>query len=262
MTMEDVTIGIGHPLKALQLSTAFKGWSMLKQNYRLAANSRDAVQKVLLRTHGTVALCDIDAQTARTIVRSNDELQDVRVKAASILVHLLEYYSAKGYCSKPKFDYTIAMDDEVSPAQDNQACKKEAKVKKAKVRKHPVQKRRILQVDTKTGLTVATFGSVSEATSKTGIHNIYRCLKSDRTAGGYAWREMDAAAVENLLKSATFEMKEDEKDQPQQHCVEQPSEETANKALPICAYSDLELVDEIRRRGWKGTVRFTYSIEL
>lgn len=92
----------------MTLKQAFTLWANESANISLAARSRDAVQKVLMKKYNDVELVQFTASTAERIFKQSKEAQELKVKAASVLVHVLNYGAVKGWCSKPTFTYEIA----------------------------------------------------------------------------------------------------------------------------------------------------------
>lgn len=80
-------------------------------NTVLAARSRDAVQKVLMKKWNDVCLEQITETFARRIFSRSPEAQELKSKAASILVHLLKWGSDHGHCQPPTFTFDIAKAD-------------------------------------------------------------------------------------------------------------------------------------------------------
>ena len=93
---------------AMTLKQAFTMWSMAPRNVVLAANSRDAVQKVLMKKWNDVDLEQITESFARRIFLESPEVQELKTKAAAILVYLLQWGGDHGYCQRPTFTSAIA----------------------------------------------------------------------------------------------------------------------------------------------------------
>ena len=80
-------------------------WAMAPRNTILAAKSRDAVQKVLMKKWNDVELEQVTVAFARRIFSESPEPKEMKVKAASILVYLLQWGGDHGYCQRPAFTY-------------------------------------------------------------------------------------------------------------------------------------------------------------
>lgn len=95
----------------MNLRQAFTQWAVAPRNTVLAAKSRDAVQKVLLKRWGDIDLESISETFARRIFRESNETLELQVKAASILVYVLSWGGDHGYCQRPAFTYEIASEE-------------------------------------------------------------------------------------------------------------------------------------------------------
>ena len=80
-------------------------WAMAPRNTVLAAKSRDAVQKILMKKWNDVELEQVTLAFARRIFSKSPEPKEMKVKAASILVYLLQWGGDHGYCQRPAFTY-------------------------------------------------------------------------------------------------------------------------------------------------------------
>ena len=80
-------------------------WAVAPRNTVLAAKSRDAVQKVLMKKWNDVELEQVTLAFARRIFSQSPEPKEMKVKAASILVYLLQWGGDHGYCQRPAFTY-------------------------------------------------------------------------------------------------------------------------------------------------------------
>lgn len=96
---------------AMTLKQAFTIWAYDQKNTVLAAKSRDAVQRVLMKKWNDIDLEQITEQCARKIFTSSSAPQEMKAKAASILVHLLQWGAENGHCQWPQFTYDIASPD-------------------------------------------------------------------------------------------------------------------------------------------------------
>lgn len=105
---------------ATTLKQAFTMWANEPGNISLAARSRDAVNKVLMKKYNDVELVQFTASLAERIFKQSKEVQELKSKAASILVHVLNYGADKGWCSRPTFTYEIARPMNAGQAQDTE----------------------------------------------------------------------------------------------------------------------------------------------
>lgn len=93
----------------MTLRQAFTQWAAIPENTALAASCRSAVNAVLLKRYGDDDVIHFSAPVfVRALMQDCTEAQDVKTKAASILVHVLNFAADRGECLMPDFDYTIA----------------------------------------------------------------------------------------------------------------------------------------------------------
>ena len=95
----------------MTLSQAFNQWAVVPRNTVLAAKSRDAVRRVLMKQWGDIDLEQFSETFARRIFRESRELLEMQVKAASVLVYVLQWGGDHGHCRRPKFTYDIASEE-------------------------------------------------------------------------------------------------------------------------------------------------------
>ena len=165
----------------MTLKDAFTIWKNNPDHIVLANKSRDAVQRVLMTKWGNVGLQDITVSKAEAMFSSSSERQEAKSKAASILVHLLQWGAEHGYCLRPSFDYSIA--DPKNPEKEEETDEDMNKDRKFKGKKpEPVA-----QLTADTLQLVKEYPSIKEARNQTGISNIYRAVANKGLAGGYFW---------------------------------------------------------------------------
>ena len=132
----------------------------------------------------------------------------------------------------------------------------------------------VLQLDPDSGAIIKQFESIAAAEKAIGTHNIRRAITNNGTAGGFRW----LVALEGEIPSADAEGEAAPTVAPQNtgtavERVEAPAEAGDLEPKPeytgwtpmprdLSEYSDQELLEEARRRGWKGSVRFMTSVEL
>ena len=91
----------------MTLKQAFTMWACAPRNTALAAKSRDAVQRVLMKKYNDIDLEQFTEPFVRRIFTQSSETLEVRVKAASILVYVLQWGGDHGHCKRPTFTYEI-----------------------------------------------------------------------------------------------------------------------------------------------------------
>ena len=105
----------------------------------------------------------------------------------------------------------------------------------------------VLQIDPETGNIIKTYNSISVAERESGVKNIRRAIEREGTAGGYCWKDANsdnkATATNTLPKPESNE------------------QEVANDHMLINV-SDQALIEEMRRRCWKGNIEIVTKVEL
>ena len=99
----------------MTLKQAFTMWACSPRNTALAAKSREAVQRVLMKKYNEVDLEQFTPAFAERIFTQSSEAHEMKVKAASILVYVLQWGGDHGHCKRPTFDYTIAGSEKKEP---------------------------------------------------------------------------------------------------------------------------------------------------
>lgn len=265
----------------MTLKQAFTMWACAPRNTVLAAKSREAVQRVLMKKYNDIELEQFTESFARRIFSQSSESQEMKVKAASILVYLLEWGGDHGHCQRPTFTYEIAASTpEVAPEPPKVTVKPEALAKrqeelaaKEQPKEQPKeettmeeQKRTrgkqpipVAQIDPETLALVKVWPSRCEAERGTGACNIDRAIAKKRMAGGFFWCMPDDAEgfKPNLLSNRAPKSADTPKPKPSP----KPKVEVPVKN-DITQFSDQEIIAEMKRRGWKGNVTMTISIDL
>ena len=194
----------------MTLKQAFTIWAYSPGNTVLAAKSRDAVQRVLMKKWNDIGLEQFTEQFCRRIFYQSTESLELKVKAASILVYVLQWGSDNGHCQRPTFTLAIAReeheraeknkaqpdDDSRDPLEGidfNDETKTEEDMEQKKTRGK--QARKICQIDAETLQVIKTYDSCSEGCRAAGVKNIDRAIKRLQLAGGYYWQYPEDVAT-------------------------------------------------------------------
>lgn len=218
----------------MTLKEAFNIWKNNPDNLTLANKNRDAVQRVLMKKWGNVAIQDVTVSKAEAMFSSSSELQEVKSKAASILVHLLRWGHSKGYCEDPSFDFSIANND-----QPTDTIEDVAEPAKRTFGRKPEP---VAQLLPDTLELVKIYPSVNEAKMQTGVCNIARAVANRGLAGGYFW-----CAPGDV---ATFEPSSRRKSGGKDDAGRE--RDTSAVTALLAELTDEELWKELERRGWEG----------
>ncbi len=276
----------------MTLQESFNIWSAAPRNMALANKSRTAVNTVLMKHYADTDLSAIDEDFARNIFATSDAAQELKTKAASILVYLLQWGGDHGHCERPMFDRTVAC--EVIPPE------------------------LICQLDPATLKVVKTWRNAFRILEEIGVGNIARAIERCGMAGGFYWtyardlatfrerleqkkrhnlavkqeavKKMCAAraaargtaspdesplpdfdsaqgtpAPEPQPAEVITDVPEPEAPAPEPETPEAPAPEeqrpsVAQQALAV--FTDQELFDELDRRGWHGCFSKTEVITI
>ena len=102
----------------MTLKQAFKIWACAPRNTVLAAKSRDAVQRLLMKKWNDIELEQFTESFCRRIFYQSTESLEMKVKAASILVYLLQWGGDHGHCQRPTFTLAIAREEHERAEKD------------------------------------------------------------------------------------------------------------------------------------------------
>lgn len=150
----------------MTIKESFKQWSALPENVALANKCRIAVNTVLIKKHGDTELSMIDEETARNLFACCDAAQELKAKAASILVHLMQWGSMNKHCQPPSFDCSVSR--ETLP--EGVEIKKE-----------------ICQLDPQTLAVIKRWPHAHRIHQELGIGNVRRAIERCGIAGGFYW---------------------------------------------------------------------------
>ena len=264
----------------MTLKQAFTMWACAPRNTVLAAKSRDAVQRVLMKKYNETDLTEFTEPFSQRIFAQSSETQEMKVKAASILVYLLQWGADHGHCERPNFSYEIASATPVAEPEppkvtvkpealakrqeelaqrENQEQKEEQPMEEQKKTrgKQPIP---VAQIDPETLALVKVWPSRCEAERGTGACNIDRAIAKKRMAGGFFWCMPDDAEGFKPNPLSNRAPKSADNPKPKIH-LGKPKVEAPVKN-DITQFSDQEIIAEMKRRGWKGNVTMTISIDL
>lgn len=195
---------------------AFEQWRQAPRNAVLARNSLAAVRAVLLKQYGDIDIEQFTETFCRRLFAGSTEAHDMKVKAAAILVYVLQWGGDQRLCKRPNFNIDIA--NEPAAAAKEQAAEgtdqatqpvaaepaagisdeavrdgdgQQAKPKRKLLRGTPP--RRVVKIDPATLEAVQEYPSIRDAADDNNSlpSNIHRALTNMRTAAGYYWCDPD-----------------------------------------------------------------------
>jgi len=102
----------------------------------------------------------------------------------------------------------------------------------------------VRQIDQETGKVICNYVSISEAERRSKVKNIRRAIERNGTAGGYVWEYVNGNVNVNV------NVNDNNKPSAIRH------------QTSLADLSDQELIDEMKRRGWKGNVEIVVKVTL
>jgi len=307
----------------MTLKQAFTQWAAAPRNTVLAAKSRQAVQRVLMRQYGDLHLEVFTEAFCRRLFSECREIQELKVKAASVLVYVLQWGGDHGHCQRPKFTYEIATEehrkcqsqteqpadkpaepkpasgqnrDKIGPKPDScdgcnnvKGCinctdgseravitepkptsnetSSETTMEQQTTKKKTRSKapRPVVQIDPATLEAVKEWPSMAEAADAVGSlpSNIHRAVTQLRTAAGYYWCDPENApqfadtmdrkkTITATRRAIAATINKGRRKQVGDAKAEKAKAEKQEQ--PLAAFTDRDLCDELRRRGWSITL--------
>lgn len=138
--------------------------------------------------------------------------------------------------------------------------------------------KKVVQIDPETMKPIKTWDSISLAQRECNARNIGRAIASRSAAGGYFWcfagDEDDFSTDKKARKYKPRKKNVQKPRRERKEKVAKPANETAGtespmnlpvvieKTFDVTELSDEELIDEIRRRGWKGDLDVVKRVSL
>ena len=267
----------------MTLKQAFTMWACAPRNTVLAAKSRDAVQRVLMKKYNDMDLEVFTESFCRRIFSQSSETQEVKVKAASILVYLLQWGGDNGHCQRPTFTYEIASatpEPNEQPAQAAVPKHEEplVKVKESALIARGIKKRKgkeprpVVQIDPETLKPIKTWNSLKDIQTELGLKNIGRAVDNKTKVGGFFWSNPDDAdkfkpktasrtrKPKTVCKPARGNQTEEilKKEVIESVSHAEPAQQRERPSLQ--QFTDKELADELKARGWKGELTMSLSL--
>jgi len=259
----------------MTLKQAFTMWAFSPKNTVLAARSRDAVQRVLMKKWNDIELEQFTESFCRRIFYQSTEPLEMKVKAASILVHILQWGADNGHCNPPTFTLSIASEEHKRAVEDRSQNTNDTPKKKRIIvplltdikteedmepkKTRGKQPKPVAQLDAKTLQVIKVWPSRSEAERELGACNLDRAIIRKRLAAGFFWCSPEDAEgfAPNPKSNLSPKAEPRLKPKPSPAMKNEPTtvddnaiRNAARKALEV--FSDDELLDELDHRGWQG----------
>lgn len=280
----------------MTIKEAWENWSNLPENKIRAGKNRAAFASVILAFHGDVDLSEIDTEKAKALIAAHPAPREFHVKSASILRSLLWFGFYRNQCKSPQFEYDDILPEQkpeppapphpmnhpsmpVPEALDivgiNKADKAKPKAKAKRTGGRPSTP--ICKIDPETLKVVKTFESQKAACESVGT-DISKAVSRGYKSSGFYWcKKSNAKAFIRILEAKKLNAEAKKPEVRQQHLAkikeeretavanarQQFEEEVVNTVADILTKAtDEELLTEIRRRGWQGSITISKQIEI
>ena len=278
----------------MTIKEAWDLWRKDPKNYTLAGKSRPYFASVILDNYGNMDLSEVNLENAQTMMAAKIWPHEFYVKAASILHKLLSWGFEYSLCKSPQFEWDDILPEQkpeppappllpptsmpVPEALDIVGINKADKAKpKAKAANKGGRKGEpICKIDPDTLKVLKTFESATVA-CKAEDKDIRKAIQKGYKSSGFYWcKKSNAKAFIRILEAKKLNAEAKKPEVRQQHLAKikkeretavanarQQFEEVVNTVANVLAQAtDEELLTEIRRRGWQGSITISKQIEI
>ena len=214
----------------MNLNEAYLGWQQVKDNGQFYMKTRNDFRRAWLMLPTNKPCSYYTKEVLGEALAASSEAEGVKVRAASVMIQVLQWAHDQEPKESPKVEFTIDdlmayMRGEVEkpkPKKENKPAKSE-EPKPAKAegeKKHPGGRptKRVCQIDPETLEVIATFDSCNAAIQATGATNIDRAIARVRKSAGFYWSSPED------VKTFAKRLREKQKEDSQRHI------EAANRA--------------------------------
>lgn len=266
----------------MRLDEAYQRWGSESKNRELFKNTKDVFRKATwkLPTNQPCSYYTLPV-LARAFAASTLAHSD-KVNAASVMCHVLKYAHTvdPDHNPNPGFIYSDINDyagpnntiEREKPAEETPEPVAEPEAKA----KHIVELAKcdggktakdaegvVVQIDPISLKVINVWPSAHAVTKVLGIQNIKRAIERHGQSGGYYWcrlgEEKGFKPMDNRVKKVAETRVEQN---PEPAPAPEPVIEDVRECPTLLSATDEEIIEEIRRRGWKGTFSIVKTIEL
>lgn len=247
----------------MTLKEAYTEWAKQPGN-RLAVIYRQAIEKVLLKENADIELYSFTSSFVRGIIQSSSECQELKAQAVSALMSIIGWGRKNGHCGACGFTLEILSEPKEEKTEDAspEDVHPEDRPKYATISRAVVELSPELEV-------MRTFPSASECIRVTKVTGLYHFLKNHTIRKGHYY------AYKDEWESGTWKPQESVRTKPKPTPkVRKAKPKTkaevraALKKIGAAAraevqqsslqeMSDQQLFDELKRRGFEGTLTQT-----
>ena len=279
----------------MTIKEAWLQWRKEPQNYTLAGKSRPYFASVILDNYGNMDLSEVNLENAQTMMAAKIWPHEFYVKAASILHKLLSWGFEHSLCKSPQFEWDDILPEQkpeppapphpmipsmpVPEALDivgiNKADKAKPKAKGKRTGGRPSTP--ICKIDPETLKVVDYFESQKAACESVGTDISKAIIRGYKSSGFYWCKNSNLKAFIRILEAKKLNAEAKKPEVRQQHLAkikeeretavakarQQFEEEVVNTVANVLAQAtDEELLTEIRRRGWQGSITIHKQVEI
>lgn len=278
----------------MRFDEAYQAWGQEDKNRELYKNTKTVVRKAIwtLPTNQPCSYFTL-AVLARAFTASTLPPAD-KAKAASVICHVLKYAHTvdPDHNPNPGFIYSdindyagpnntieregkertpemcLASKETSEPvAEPEEKVKPEAKAKRDGGKAAKDAEKAVVQIDPISLKVIKVWPSTNAVTKQLGIQNIKRAIERHGQSGGYYWcrlgEEKGFKPMDNRVKKVAEKIFSPIVVQkPEPAPAPEPVIEDVRECPTLLSATDEEIIEEIRRRGWKGTFSIVKTIEL
>ncbi len=252
----------------MTLKQAFTQWSQIDGNMILAKKSRQAVEKVLLKEYGATTLPMMSQSFVASIFGQCKEPKEMKIKAASVLVYVLNWAAKNGECQEPNFTYSIANfelgneDKAEQPASEEKPMNEKKDVVVKKKFDPRTRCREVVRLDENTLKETGRWLSCKEAGDKLGFRGdtIAKAARHHEHAYKSYWAYADELKAGKWKPAEKKYIKGFGIGQVKK-AKQAKEEKVPKKANPsnVERLTDDQLKEELQRRGYTGELKKTIT---
>lgn len=259
----------------MNFDVAYQQWSIQKENRELYNHVKGVYSKATFMLTTNLPCRYYSLKVVGRAFAACKLSDEDKTKAASVIVHVLNYAHVCDPDENPKPDFdayeivhyhgeterqarkAMCQPDNDANKRVNESANEEQKKDACSDPMAKLSKTPVVQIDASTLKPVRQWPSCHSVTVELGIKNVQRAVERHGLAGGFFWcrpgnernfQPRKGASTGRPRKSATTK----------QAVVRA---EPANKHILLSDLNDEQLIEEMRRRGWKGHVTIVKTID-
>ena len=246
----------------MTLKEAYTEWAKQPRN-KLAVIYRQAIEKVLLKENADIELYSFTTSFVRGILQASSECNELKAQAVSALMCIIEWGRKNGHCGACAFGLEILQSEkEKTEDASPEDVHPEDQPKYSTISRPVVELSSHLEV-------MRTFPSASECIRVTKITSLYTFLKNHTIRNGryYAYKDewesgtwKPQVSVRTKPKPSPKVRKAKPKAKAEVRAALKKVGAAARAAVQqssLQELSDQQLFDELKRRGFEGTLTQT-----